>query len=96
MCLFGLLNVILPAVPLSEFGYAHIPVQVETNVHEKLKLSDEEFLIAPPTLMGFSLSDKLWRKSILHCHTRPCDYIICSGVQRGENRANRVECGSIC
>jgi hypothetical protein len=69
MHLFGLLNVIFPAIPLAEFGYAHIPVQVENNVREKLGLGDEEFLITPATLIGFSLSDKLWRKYIPHCYT---------------------------
>jgi len=48
MHLFGLLNVIFPAIPLAEFGYAHIPVQVGKQWREKLGLGDEEFLITQP------------------------------------------------
>lgn len=46
---------------VDQSSYAHIPLQSEnTAKRERPELTDEEFLIASPVVMGFSLTDKLW------------------------------------
>lgn len=60
--LFGWLKAASLAPPPDSM-FAHIPLQVESRMkREKPELTEKELLITSPILMGFSLSDKLWRK----------------------------------
>jgi hypothetical protein len=59
---------------VQESAYFHIPLYGEPKkIPQPIKLTDDELLLAPPIVWGFSLADKLWRAylSPLNC----CSFI---------------------
>ena len=61
-----------PATPEgSVISHSEVDTQVDLHNDEKASprnqhMADDELILASPVLYGFSLSDKLWRESLIH------------------------------
>lgn len=90
---YGMMN---PNSADASDGVPVLDVRTKNQV-EEIPLKDEDLILASPILYGFSLSDKIWRASVIF--PAPLfsltHLILTSGVQRRPHRTDPMERRSV-